>query len=1052
MRIINGSLLVLTAVLSPAIAQHTDPALCRPAWDRTIPLAVSTVYFGPALTGDFNGDGDTDLIVEADGASSSNILALLSDGSGGWAEVPVVIPPGISIEHGIVADFEGDGLDDIALPPAGLRNEGQIPLGVGPLTLSEVSRESLGNDAAPSSDTLTCDDVYDQCPDCDQLLYGESGAIVNGDFDGDGLLDQARLITERPFDNCEITEALSHLHIAWNMGQGRFEHLLLPYPLPGTGFRPQPGPDFQSAGVTKLAPVRTKDGKDLLGISYWWQQVGFDETHPCGFEDRAQFKIIEFEPSPDGTTLHPDTIGQYGSLHAGWPAIFGDYDSDGNVEAYFVDEIPICQAGPWGERLVEFNPDGSSTTKFRRSFPDEFIWWIQLGGMRAIDLDLDGLNEIVNGLEISWGGAHDLRPVPTATRWTFDDLDIGGVLFQYYLVIDDLDGDGAADFIGNGEDGTVYLVLSNADPTDIDADGTPDRCEPDVNGNGIPDDHEVDLGLLSDLNGNGQADIADIYYGIEIDGLPAIDVNQNTVPDRVEIAGIPALDQDGDDFLDHAKPRFELVEVLDNSVLWYDVDSTGTAVGLQWQTNAPAVWNANEGLRVFSPTEMGLPPGFQINQQIHIFLDQTLLFCEFGEPGRDRLYTWHPDRGLSTIEWDQPYSGQTPAPLSRIVCSVSESGLFAAGAGNQIAQHYEVFVADASIGLTKRIELGSNYEPEVGTDPFPRVNGQSIGVGHGRRSNAPLRGSRLLYTIDPSTDRAPLLSAYDVDYSTGASYIQPIATPIASDLLDLAVDWIAFEFQLQRRRIGQGVIDSGVNPGTGNPNDYAGVGPFNFNIATSGEIAISLYNELVYLPSMMRLTQSYKLSDLLSQQDQATIYPLGQSFPILSDSGEYMLIGRGVQTSLVRRVFNTNPAPLDLNADGVVDLPDLQLALAAPTDLNGDGSADTEDARALAQWLVWNKPDLATDCNTDGEPDLLQLVVFGGPLADNDGDLVPDACQPCSPIDYTEPFGLLDLADIVAFITAFSANDLAADLAEPIGLLDLADVLAFAQAFQAGCP
>lgn len=48
--------------------------------------------------------------------------------------------------------------------------------------------------------------------------------------------------------------------------------------------------------------------------------------------------------------------------------------------------------------------------------------------------------------------------------------------------------------------------------------------------------------------------------------------------------------------------------------------------------------------------------------------------------------------------------------------------------------------------------------------------------------------------------------------------------------------------------------------------------------------------------------------------------------------------------------------------------------------------------------------------------------------------------------------GLLDLADTLAFVDAFGAQDPAADLAEPFGLFDLADVLAFVNAFNAGCP
>lgn len=53
--------------------------------------------------------------------------------------------------------------------------------------------------------------------------------------------------------------------------------------------------------------------------------------------------------------------------------------------------------------------------------------------------------------------------------------------------------------------------------------------------------------------------------------------------------------------------------------------------------------------------------------------------------------------------------------------------------------------------------------------------------------------------------------------------------------------------------------------------------------------------------------------------------------------------------------------------------------------------------------------------------------------------------------DLAEPIGVLDLADLVAFITAFQAQEPAADLSPPCGLFDLADVTAFVTEFVLGC-
>lgn len=59
---------------------------------------------------------------------------------------------------------------------------------------------------------------------------------------------------------------------------------------------------------------------------------------------------------------------------------------------------------------------------------------------------------------------------------------------------------------------------------------------------------------------------------------------------------------------------------------------------------------------------------------------------------------------------------------------------------------------------------------------------------------------------------------------------------------------------------------------------------------------------------------------------------------------------------------------------------------------------------------------------------------------------------PCSDADNAPPFGVLDLADIGGFTSAFLTQGDAADLAEPFGVFDLADINAFINGFIAGCP
>jgi hypothetical protein len=64
----------------------------------------------------------------------------------------------------------------------------------------------------------------------------------------------------------------------------------------------------------------------------------------------------------------------------------------------------------------------------------------------------------------------------------------------------------------------------------------PDSCQPDCDGNALPDDYELAEGLAADCNENGAIDVCDITAG-------AADVNRDEVPDECQC--IADLNQDG---------------------------------------------------------------------------------------------------------------------------------------------------------------------------------------------------------------------------------------------------------------------------------------------------------------------------------------------------------------------------------------------------------------------------------------------------------------------------------------------------------------------------
>lgn len=59
----------------------------------------------------------------------------------------------------------------------------------------------------------------------------------------------------------------------------------------------------------------------------------------------------------------------------------------------------------------------------------------------------------------------------------------------------------------------------------------------------------------------------------------------------------------------------------------------------------------------------------------------------------------------------------------------------------------------------------------------------------------------------------------------------------------------------------------------------------------------------------------------------------------------------------------------------------------------------------------------------------------------------PPLCE----ADLAPPFGVLDMADLMAFINAFTSRNEAADLAHPTGVFDLGDIVRFITLYQSGC-
>ena len=171
-------------------------------------------------------------------------------------------------------------------------------------------------------------------------------------------------------------------------------------------------------------------------------------------------------------------------------------------------------------------------------------------------------------------------------------------------------------------------------------------------------------------------------------------------------------------------------------------------------------------------------------------------------------------------------------------------------------------------------------------------------------------------------------------------------------------------------------------------------------------------------------------------------------FVVIADStnGLQLLIDNGSGDGLVLP-FVTTPALTAV--DGVAFDGRSDDLLAIDSDLDAVVRVDTATGDVTT---VISKVGLGVtewgNINIDNGTETQRMVVSA---RESDKIYVFAAVPGCNNADLALPFGLLDLADINAFVSAFTSSNPIADFDEN-DLFDLADIGAFVGAFQAGCP
>ena len=198
----NGNSSVASGTLGPAVAGVGWPA---PMW---LPNALDT-YF--VLVGDLNGDGIPDVILD-----SGNLAIYLGNANGTYTQAATPSIPGSADHPIIMADLNGDGIPDLAIPMYG-SNQISILLGNGDGTFATAIVASVPGSIVSITQILSADFNGDGIADLavidsigatvDILLGNGDGTFTNeaanppvtgvpifiaaGDFNGDGKADLA---------------------------------------------------------------------------------------------------------------------------------------------------------------------------------------------------------------------------------------------------------------------------------------------------------------------------------------------------------------------------------------------------------------------------------------------------------------------------------------------------------------------------------------------------------------------------------------------------------------------------------------------------------------------------------------------------------------------------------------------------------------------------------------------------------------------------------------------------------------------------------------------